>query len=78
MDRQITKVLWFIHQTEHTHSIIAMRKVVGVVLYQCSEAAATESRHVFCEDSNWCKMRKAEMLGIPYSDKPGLRQLCAG
>ena len=72
MDKQITKVLWFSHPTEHTQ-LIAMRKAGRAVLYHCSEAATTESRHMFCEkDSNWCKMRKAEILGIPYSDTPGL------
>ena len=53
---------------QNTDSLILMRKVVGAVLYHCSEA-----RHIFChKDSQWCKMRQAEKFGIPYADKPGL------
>ena len=38
---------------------------------RCS--ATSEARHMFChKDSQWCKMRQAEKLHIPYVDKPGL------
>ena len=53
-----------------------MRKAVGAALYHCSETTSTEARHMFCDkDSQWCEMRQAEKLGIPYSDKPGLPNL---
>ena len=58
---------------QNTDSLILMRKVVGAVLYHCSEAASSEARHMFChKDSQWCKTRQAEKLNIPYVDKPGL------
>ena len=51
-----------------------MRLAVDAVLYHCSEASGgSEKRHMFCDkDSQWCKMRQAEKLGVPYNDKPGL------
>ena len=50
-----------------------MRKAVGAVLYHCSEAVDSESRHMFCEkDSQWCKKSIAEQKGETFEDKPGL------
>ena len=58
---------------QNTDSLILMRKAVGAVLYHCSEATSGETRHMFChKDSQWCKMRQVEKLGIPYADKLGL------
>ena len=59
---------------QNTHSLNSMRLAVGAVIYHCSEASGgNEKRHMFCDkDSQWCKMRQAEKLGIPYNDKPGL------
>ena len=50
-----------------------MRKAVEAVLYHCSEANGNEARHMFFDKkAEWCKMRQAEKLGLPYTEKPGL------
>ena len=32
------------------HSLIAMHKAIGAVVYHCSEANDPDTRHMFCED----------------------------
>ena len=57
---------------QNTHRLFLMRKAVGAVLYHCSEANDNEAHHMFCDkDAEWCKMRQAEKLGLPYTEQPG-------
>ena len=58
---------------QNTDSLNNMRKAVAAVLYHCSEANSSASRHMFCpKNAKWCKMRLAEEKGEKYVDKPGL------
>ena len=45
------------------HSVVAMQKSVGAVLYHCSEANDPDARHMFCDkgEETWCKYQKAKL-----------------
>ena len=50
---------------QNTTDLSAMRRAVEAVLYHCSEATSSKARHMFCNESEWCKMRMAEKAGLP-------------
>ena len=56
------------------HSVVAMQKSVGAVLYHCSEADDPDARHMFCDigEETWCKYQKAKLDGKDFVDKPGI------
>ena len=56
------------------HSVVAMQKFVGAVLYHCSEANDPNARHMFCDkgEVTWCKYQKAKLDGKDFVDEPGI------
>ena len=56
------------------HSVTAMQKAIGAVLYHCSEANDPEARHMFCDKrpDTWCKYQKAKLQGKVHIDKPSI------
>ena len=56
-------------------SVPPMRKAVGAVLFHCSEAVESDSRHQFCPKSptSWCKYQVDQANSTSdYIEKPGL------
>ena len=56
-------------------SVPEMRKAVGAVLFHCSEAVDSNSRHQFCpkKATSWCKYQVDQINGTnDYTEKRGL------
>ena len=61
MDQYVAELLWLCNTTQRSQLNLHAEDWV------VSEGNKSEARHMF-----WCKMRQAEMLGLPYTEKPVL------
>ena len=51
---------------KNTHSLHAMKKVVGAVAYHCSESYVKENRHTYCPTKNRKKLEKNMRISLAY------------
>ena len=56
------------------HSVTAIQKAIGVVIYHCSEANDPDARHMFCDkrQDTWCEYQKLNLKGKVHIDKLSL------
>ena len=56
------------------HSVTAMQKAIGAVVYHCSVANDPDAHHMFCDkrQDTWCKYQKAKLKRKVHIDKPSI------
>ena len=59
-------------------TVFELKKVIGVVLYHCTDFTEDETRHQFCPPitDSWCKYQADKINGTNnYKKKPGLPKI---
>ena len=75
-DKEINKLqnYFVIAIRANCHSVTAMPKAIGAVVYHCNEANDPDARHMFCDkrQDTWCKYQKVKLKGEVHIDKPSI------